>query len=229
MYAMTASLSWVRLGIDRPSVAMFEPSTTTCCGVCSLASSFDAVIVESSTVIRAVLWDFGGVILSSPFEAFNRYEATNGLPADFIRRVNAAEPDTRTRGPGSSAARSTPRFDAAFADESERSATGARQRRARPARRRGAPGDGRRARPRDRGRLHDGVPDEQRRRWRAPAPTSPRSWPLRPRRRVEQGRRAQAGAGVLRAGLPARRGRPRRSACSSTTSASTSSRPRRWA
>jgi putative hydrolase of the HAD superfamily len=25
--------------------------------------------------IQAVLWDFGGVILSSPFEAFNRYEA----------------------------------------------------------------------------------------------------------------------------------------------------------
>ncbi len=31
-------------------------------------------------MIRAVLWDFGGVILSSPFEAFNRYEAANGLP-----------------------------------------------------------------------------------------------------------------------------------------------------
>lgn len=43
--------------------------------------------------IRAVLWDFGGVILSSPFEAFNRYEAEAGLPRDFIRRVNAANPD----------------------------------------------------------------------------------------------------------------------------------------
>ena len=45
-------------------------------------------------MIRAVLWDFGGVILSSPFEAFNRYEAANGLPADFIRSVNATNPDT---------------------------------------------------------------------------------------------------------------------------------------
>ena len=43
---------------------------------------------------RAVLWDFGGVILSSPFEAFNRYEAEAGLPKDFIRSLNARNPDT---------------------------------------------------------------------------------------------------------------------------------------
>jgi putative hydrolase of the HAD superfamily len=40
-------------------------------------------------VLRAVLWDFGGVILSSPFEAFARYEAENGLPPGFIRQLNA--------------------------------------------------------------------------------------------------------------------------------------------
>ena len=43
---------------------------------------------------RAVLWDFGGVILSSPFEAFNRYENEAGLPKDFIRSLNARNPDT---------------------------------------------------------------------------------------------------------------------------------------
>ncbi len=43
---------------------------------------------------RAVLWDFGGVILSSPFEAFNRYESEAGLPKDFIRSLNARNPDT---------------------------------------------------------------------------------------------------------------------------------------
>lgn len=43
---------------------------------------------------RAVLWDFGGVILSSPFEAFNRYEAEIGLPKDFIRGLNARNGDT---------------------------------------------------------------------------------------------------------------------------------------
>jgi len=40
-------------------------------------------------MIRAVLWDFGGVISTSPFEAFARYERENGLPADFIRTLNA--------------------------------------------------------------------------------------------------------------------------------------------
>ncbi|MCC8430386.1 HAD-IA family hydrolase [Reyranella aquatilis] len=42
----------------------------------------------------AVLWDFGGVILSSPFEAFNRYEAEANLPKDFLRGLNARNPDT---------------------------------------------------------------------------------------------------------------------------------------
>jgi putative hydrolase of the HAD superfamily len=42
----------------------------------------------------AVLWDFGGVILSSPFEAFNRYETEAGLPKNFIRGLNTRNPDT---------------------------------------------------------------------------------------------------------------------------------------
>ena len=42
----------------------------------------------------AVLWDFGGVISSSPFEAFNRHEAARGLPHGFIRGVNARNPDS---------------------------------------------------------------------------------------------------------------------------------------
>jgi putative hydrolase of the HAD superfamily len=41
----------------------------------------------------AVLWDFGGVILTSPFEAFRRYEKEAGLPEDFIRSLNARNPD----------------------------------------------------------------------------------------------------------------------------------------
>ncbi len=43
--------------------------------------------------IQAVIWDFGGVVTSSPFEAFNVYEAEQGLPADFIRTVNARNGD----------------------------------------------------------------------------------------------------------------------------------------
>ena len=44
--------------------------------------------------IRAVLFDFGGVISSSPFEAFAHLEAERGLPPDFIRTVNATNPDS---------------------------------------------------------------------------------------------------------------------------------------
>ena len=44
--------------------------------------------------IEAVIWDFGGVFTSSPFEAFGRYEAEKGLPKDLIRKVNSTNPDT---------------------------------------------------------------------------------------------------------------------------------------
>ena len=46
-----------------------------------------------SPQIAAVLWDFGGVILESPFEAFARYEEANGLRPGFIRSLNATNPD----------------------------------------------------------------------------------------------------------------------------------------
>jgi len=36
-----------------------------------------------------VLFDFGGVITDSPFDAFGRYERQHGLPSGFIRAVNA--------------------------------------------------------------------------------------------------------------------------------------------
>jgi putative hydrolase of the HAD superfamily len=44
-------------------------------------------------VIRAVMFDFGGVISSSPFESFARFEAERGLPPGFIRTVNSTDPD----------------------------------------------------------------------------------------------------------------------------------------
>jgi putative hydrolase of the HAD superfamily len=44
-------------------------------------------------VIRAVMFDFGGVISTSPFEAFARLETEHGLPPGFIRSVNATNPD----------------------------------------------------------------------------------------------------------------------------------------
>jgi putative hydrolase of the HAD superfamily len=44
--------------------------------------------------IRAVMFDFGGVISSSPFESFAHLEVELNLPSDFIRTVNATNPDT---------------------------------------------------------------------------------------------------------------------------------------
>jgi putative hydrolase of the HAD superfamily len=44
--------------------------------------------------IQAIIWDFGGVFTTSPFEAFNRFEASRGLPRDFIRTVNSTNPDS---------------------------------------------------------------------------------------------------------------------------------------
>jgi len=41
-------------------------------------------------MIEAVIWDFGGVLTTSPFEAFARFEIERGLPADIIRRTNAS-------------------------------------------------------------------------------------------------------------------------------------------
>lgn len=49
--------------------------------------------MTSDKTIKAVIFDFGGVMTSSPFEAFARYEAQHGLPAGLIRRVNATNPD----------------------------------------------------------------------------------------------------------------------------------------
>jgi putative hydrolase of the HAD superfamily len=46
--------------------------------------------MESKSMIEAVIWDFGGVFTSSPFEAFARFETERGLPADIIRRTNAS-------------------------------------------------------------------------------------------------------------------------------------------
>ena len=70
--------------------------------------------------LRAVLWDFGGVVLSSPFEAFNRYEAERGLPLDTIRSINATDPDTNAWARFERSEISVVEFDGAFADEARR-------------------------------------------------------------------------------------------------------------
>ena len=66
---------------------------------------------------RAVLWDFGGVILSSPFEAFNRFEAERGLPLDSIRRINATNPHQNAWARFERSDIGPAEFDQAFADD----------------------------------------------------------------------------------------------------------------
>ena len=45
-------------------------------------------IVEDA-MIEAVIWDFGGVFTTSPFEAFARYERERGIPVGTIRKINS--------------------------------------------------------------------------------------------------------------------------------------------
>lgn len=52
-------------------------------------SAVPSLAGSEETGIRAVLFDFGGVMSTSPFEAFARYEAETGLPAGFLRELNA--------------------------------------------------------------------------------------------------------------------------------------------
>jgi putative hydrolase of the HAD superfamily len=68
--------------------------------------------------LRAVLFDLGGVILSSPFEAFAAFERERGLPDDFLRRVNAADHHTNAWARLERGELDLEGFDAAFAAES---------------------------------------------------------------------------------------------------------------
>lgn len=60
--------------------------------VASLAGVDEEESRVGSRQFDAVIFDFGGVITASPFEAFNRLEEERALPTDFIRTVNAANP-----------------------------------------------------------------------------------------------------------------------------------------
>ena len=49
--------------------------------------------LKTSRKIKAVLFDFGGVITASPFEAFTRYEKAVGAPDGIIRAINSTNPN----------------------------------------------------------------------------------------------------------------------------------------
>jgi putative hydrolase of the HAD superfamily len=67
--------------------------------------------------VEAVIWDFGGVFTTSPFEAFNRYEAERGLPLDLIRTINATNPHDNAWAQFERSDIDAETFDARFAEE----------------------------------------------------------------------------------------------------------------
>jgi putative hydrolase of the HAD superfamily len=68
-------------------------------------------------VIEAVIWDFGGVFTSSPFEAFARYEHEKGLPKDLIRTINATNHEHNAWARFERSELDIDGFDRAFAEE----------------------------------------------------------------------------------------------------------------
>ncbi|MEO1189412.1 MAG: HAD family hydrolase, partial [Pseudomonadota bacterium] len=71
-----------------------------------------------STELQAVIWDFGGVLTSSPFEAFSRYEEEKGLPKDFVRSVNAVNIQENAWAKLERSEVNADEFDVLFRDES---------------------------------------------------------------------------------------------------------------
>jgi putative hydrolase of the HAD superfamily len=78
----------------------------------------EAFRVAGNVMIEAVIWDFGGVLTTSPFEAFARFERERGLPADIIRRTNAANHLENAWAKFERAEVDIEAFDRLFAEES---------------------------------------------------------------------------------------------------------------
>ena len=67
----------------------------------------------------SIFWDFGGVVTSSPFEAFNLFEKENNVPLDFIRKVNSTNPFNNAWAQLEESKISLKEFDLLFAKESK--------------------------------------------------------------------------------------------------------------
>ena len=71
-------------------------------------------------MIRAVFWDFGGVITSSPFDSFNIYEEEHKIPKDFIRTINSTNPHVNAWAKLERNEIDQEEFDSLFAIESKK-------------------------------------------------------------------------------------------------------------
>ena len=70
-------------------------------------------------MIRAVFWDFGGVITTSPFDSFNIYEESKNLPKDLIRTINSTNPDNNAWAKLERSEIDQEEFDSLFEAESQ--------------------------------------------------------------------------------------------------------------
>lgn len=70
-------------------------------------------------MIEAVLFDFGGVITTSPFDNFAALEAANDIPADTIRKINSTNPDANAWAQLERNSVGPDEFDHLFAAEAE--------------------------------------------------------------------------------------------------------------
>ena len=68
---------------------------------------------------KSIIWDFGGVITSSPFDAFNEFEEVNGLPKDIIRTINSENPDMNAWAQFESNSITIDQFDDLFLKEAK--------------------------------------------------------------------------------------------------------------
>ena len=69
--------------------------------------------------ITTIIFDFGGVITSSPFEAFARLEKARAVPVNSVRRINSINPDSNAWARFERAEMEAGQFDAAFTAEAE--------------------------------------------------------------------------------------------------------------
>lgn len=70
-------------------------------------------------MIKAVIFDFGGVFTSSPLEAFARYERERGLPVGLIGRINSTNHQSNAWALFERAEIDIEEFDKAFAAEAK--------------------------------------------------------------------------------------------------------------
>jgi putative hydrolase of the HAD superfamily len=72
---------------------------------------------QEHDVIEAVIWDFGGVFTTSPFEAFARYERARGIAVGVIRRINSTNHENNAWARFERSELDLDGFDQAFAAE----------------------------------------------------------------------------------------------------------------